>query len=141
MFTLTALFAISPNFPFFFRLTINLLELMCSVLERVQVERLGLNHKRTSDRKSDRYPVGMSLNDEREWNLMLRAYYISGRVTLFCFPALLYILLFIEKLPLQCVVIHISLSLLSILVISGIIILKEWAFAYSYCYLDWQENR
>ena len=49
---------------------------MCSVLERVQVERLGLNHKRTSDRESDRYPVGMSLNDERELNLMLRAYYI-----------------------------------------------------------------
>jgi len=44
-------------------------------------------------------------------------------------------------LPLQCVVIHISLSLLSILVISGIIILKEWAFAFSYCYFDWQENR
>ena len=114
---------------------------MCSILERVQVERLGLNHKRTSDRKSDRFPVGMSLNDERKWNLMLRAYYISGRVSLFCFPVLLFILLFIEKLPLQCVVIHISLSLLSILVISGIIILKEWDFAYSYCCLDWQENR
>ena len=114
---------------------------MCSVLERVQVERLGLNHKRTSDRKRNRYPFGMSLNDERKWNLMLRAYYISGRVTLFCFPVLLFILLFIEKLPLQCLVIHNSLSLLSILVISGIIILKEWAFAYSYCCLDWQENR
>ena len=114
---------------------------MCSVLERVQVEKLGLNHKRTSDRKSDRYPVGMSHNDEREWNLMLLAYYISGRVTLFCFAVLLFILLFIEKLPLQCLVIHISLSLLSILVISGIIILKEWAFAYSYCCLNWQENR
>ena len=50
----------------------------------------------------------MSHNDEREWNLMLRAYYISGRVTLFCFPALLYILLFIEKLPLQRVVTSIS---------------------------------
>ena len=141
MFTLPVLFAISPNFPFFFRLTIILLELVCIVLERVQVEKLGLNHKRTSDRKSDRYPVGMSLNDEREWNLMLRAYYISGRVTLFCFAVLLFILLFIEKLPLQCLVIHISLSLLSILVISGIIILKEWAFAYSYCCLNWQENR
>ena len=64
-----------------------------------------------------------------------------GKVTLFCSPVLLFILLFIEKLPLQCVVIHNSLSLLSILVISGIIILKEWAFAYSYCCLDWQENR
>ena len=64
---------------------------MCSILERVQVERLGLNHKRTSDRKSDRFPVGMSHNDEREWNLMLRAYYISGRVTLFCSPVLLFI--------------------------------------------------
>ena len=114
---------------------------MCSVLERVQVEKLGLNHKRTLDRKRNRCPVGMSHNDEREWNLMLRAYYISGRVTLFCFAVLLFILLFIEKLPLQCLVIHISLSLLSILVISGIIILKEWAFAYSYCYFDWQENR
>ena len=114
---------------------------MCSVLERVQVEKLGLNHKRTSDRKSDRYPVGMSLNDEREWNLMLRAYYISGRVTLFCFPVFLFILLFIEKLPLQCVVTPILSFLLSILVISGIIILKEWDFAYSYCCLDWQENR
>ena len=114
---------------------------MCSVLERVQVEKLGLNHKHTLDRKSDRYPVGMSLNDEREWNLMLRAYYISGRVTLFCFPVLLFILLFIEKLPLQCVVIHNSLSLLSNFVINGIIILKEWAFVCSYCYFDWQENR
>ena len=76
MFTLQVLFAISPNFPFFFRLTIILLELVCSVLERVQVEKFGLNLKRTLDRKSDRYPVGMSHNDEREWNLMLRAYYI-----------------------------------------------------------------
>ena len=83
----------------------------------------------------------MSHNDEREWNLMLRAYYISGRVTLFCFPVLLFILLFIEKLPLQCVVIHNSLSLLSNFVISGIIILKEQVFAFSYCYFDWQENR
>ena len=141
MFTLPVLFAISPNFPFFFRLTIILLELVCIVLERVQVEKLGLNHKRTSDRKSDRYPVGMSLNDEREWNLMLRAYYISGRVTLFRFPVLLFILLFIEKLPLQRVVTPILSFLLSILVISGIIILKERAFAFLYCYLDWQENR
>ena len=114
---------------------------MCSVLERVQVERLGLNHKRTSDRKRNRYPVGMSHNDERKWNLMLRAYYISGRVTLFCFPVLLFILLFIEKLPLQRVVTPILSFLLSILVISGIIILKERVFAYSYCYFDWQENR
>ncbi|WP_199282571.1 hypothetical protein [Lactobacillus sp. W8093] len=52
------------------------MELVCSVLERVQVEKFGLNLKRTLDRKSDRYPVGMSHNDEREWNLMLRAYYI-----------------------------------------------------------------
>lgn len=54
-----------------------------------------------------------------------------GRVTLFCFPVLLFILLFIEKLPLQRVVTSISSFLLSILVISGIIILKERAFASS----------
>ena len=49
---------------------------MCSVLERAQVEKLGLNHKRTLDRKRNRYPVGILHNGEREWNLMLRAYYI-----------------------------------------------------------------
>ncbi|WP_232347610.1 MULTISPECIES: phosphotransferase [unclassified Lactobacillus] len=83
----------------------------------------------------------MSHNDEREWKLMLRANYISGIVTLFWLVGLLLILIVIEKLPSQSIVIPISVSAMGIIVISRLIIISQWAFAFAYCYYDWQENR
>ena len=83
----------------------------------------------------------MSHNDEHEWKLMLRANYISGIVTLFWLVGLLLILIVIEKLPSQSIVIPISVSAMGIIVISRLIIISQWTFAFAYCYLDWQENR
>ncbi len=136
IFVLIALQACLNNASIYTLLVTIVLLILGLVILGMRFASVGIKRVKILDWKSDGYPLDMSHNDEREWNLMLRANYIASRITIVVLALLLCILMVINKLPSPKNVLPVSANVLGILLITSTILVNEWAYAFAYCYLD-----
>lgn len=136
IFALAALYASINNVSILGQLIIIALLLLAIFMLGIRNGIIGKRQVKILDWKSDSYPIDMSHNDEREWNLMLRANYISNRITSLFLVVLLILLMLINKLPSQKIVLPVSTNVLGIFIITVAILVNEWAYAFAFCYLD-----
>lgn len=136
IFALAALYASINNVSILGQLIIIVLLLLALFMLGIRNGIIGKRQVKILDWKSDSYPIDMSHNDEREWNLMLRANYISNRITSLFLVVLLILLMLINKLPSQKIVLPVSTNVLGIFIITVAILVNEWAYAFAFCYLD-----